>query len=234
MNSSSELQGYTTYRDGANELSESRYNLTIGLTLAWGFLLNFLTVRLAGPKIIEMLYRNPDQYSNLMLGFLVAYFALVIGGARLLRSESPLTCFIGYNLIAVPVGVVLTTAVIQYDPYLVYRACLYTAIITLLMMIAATLYPRFFAQVGGGLGVALLATIIVELAAMLLFRQDLTITDWIVVGIMALYVGYDWTRANAVQRTATNAIAAAAELYLDIINILIRLMRILSRSKERN
>ena len=51
---------------------------------------------------------------------------------------------------------------------------------------------------------------------------------------MALYIGYDWVRANSVQRTTTNAIAAASALYLDIINIFLRLLRILARSRNDN
>ena len=51
---------------------------------------------------------------------------------------------------------------------------------------------------------------------------------------MALYIGVDWVRANSVQRTTTNAIAAASALYLDIINIFLRVLRILARSRSND
>ena len=99
-------------------------------------------------------------------------------------------------------------------------------------MIVATAAPSVFQRMAGGLSVALLATIVVEALGSIFFRSVYTITDWVVVGIMCMYIGYDWVRANSVQRTTTNAIAAASALYLDIINIFVRLLSILARSRS--
>ena len=194
-NGQSSFQSHMTFREGAGELSESRYNLLIGATLTWGFFLNFLIMQFAGPAILNMVISSPASYSTFMIGFLVAYIALVL---------------------------------------IVTRAALVTAIITLIMMIVSTLAPSVFQRMGTGLGVALLGVIVVESIAMLLFRMNITFIDWIVVGIMCLYIGFDWVRANSVQRTATNAIAAASALYLDIINIFLRVLRILARSRSND
>lgn len=230
----SSFQSHMTFREGSGELSESRYNLLIGATLTWGFFLNFLIMQFAGPAILNMVISSPASYSTFMIGFLVAYIALVLIGSTMVRSYNPVRCFVGYNLIAVPVGVVVAIATIGYDPQLVTRAALITAIITLIMMIVSTLAPSVFQRMGTGLGVALLGVIVVESIAMLLFRMNITFIDWIVVGIMCLYIGFDWVRANSVQRTATNAIAAASALYLDIINIFLRVLRILARSRSND
>jgi len=226
----SNFYSYMSVRAGTAELSESRYNLTIGATLTWGFLLNFLLLQFAGPALIEMVYRSTGSY----LIFILAYFVLAMLGSSMVRSYSPLKCFIGYNLIAIPVGLVASIAVIGYDPTIVVRAVLITAIITCVMMIVSAVFPAAFARMGSGLSVALLAVIIVESLAMLLFRMDLAVLDFVVVGIMSLYIGFDWVRANSVQRTTTNAIAAASALYLDIINIFLRVLRILARSRSRD
>ena len=224
-----------TDRPNARELSESRYNAVIGLLLVWGFGLNALMIRAFAPSLLQFLLRNQESYTTVTIGFLVVYFLLCFAGNALLRSESPVTCFAGYNLIALPIGVVLTLVVVSIgDIYLVYRAALYTAVISLIMLIVSTAMPQFFENIGGGLGVALIATLIVDLGATLLFHQDLEIVDYIVIAIMAMYIGYDWTRANVVQRTATNAIAAASALYLDIVNIFIRILSILARNKRRD
>ena len=234
FNGESSFKSRMSWRADAQELSESRYNLTIGAMLTWGFLLNFLLARFASPAIIEMIYLAPGRYSALMIGFLIAYFVLVMIGSGMVRSYDPVKCFIGYNLIAVPVGLVVTIAAIGYDPGLVMRAALVTSIVTLSMMIVSAIVPSAFSRMGAGLGIALLAVIIVESLAMLFFRSAVTMLDWVVVGIMALYIGYDWVRANSVQRTTTNAIAAASALSLDIINIFLRLLRILARSRNDN
>ena len=229
------FKSYLVHRAGAVELSESRYNLVLGLTLIWGFVLNALMIRFLGPSVIGFLVRNAESYSSIMIGFLVGYFALCFAGSALVRKQNPAVCFLGYNLIAVPIGLVLMLAVLSVGDFrIVYTAALYTAIITLIMMIVSTAAPRVFLSIGGGLTVALIATLVVELVATFLFHRDLAITDYAVVLIMALYVGVDWARANQVQRTTSNAIAAASALYLDIVNIFIRLLSILSRSKSRD
>ncbi len=220
------FMSYMTYQNAAQELSETKYNFIIGAALTWGFGLNYLMLRFAGPMLINLVYGAG------MLPFLIAYFVLVMIGNGLVRSYNPVKCFIGYNLIAVPVGIVAMTATLGYDPTLVVRAVLCTAVVTLSMMIVSMLFPQFFTRLAPALGVALLAVVIVQLGAALFFRADLTILDWVVVGVMSLYVGYDWVRANSVQRTVTNAIAAASALYLDIINIFLRLLRILARSRS--
>jgi len=220
------FMSYMTYQSQAQELSESKYNLLIGATLTWGFGLNYLMMKLLGTSVLNIMYGAGA------LPFLLAYFVLVMVGNSMVRSFDPVKCFIGYNLIAVPVGMVALSATIFYDPTIVVRAVLCTAVITLSMMIASSIFPHLFARYAPALSFALLAVVIVELAATLIFRADLTILDWVVVGIMSMYIGYDWVRANSVQRTAANAIAAASALYMDIINIFLRLLRILARSQR--
>lgn len=224
-----DFNSFMTNRESAAELTESRYNLTIGLTLAWGFLINFVLVRDLQPRILEMMLYGTGGG---MIAFLIAYFVLVMVGSSMVRSYSAVKCFIGYNLIALPVGVLVAMATAMYDPGIVTRAALSTAIVTLVMMIVATAMPSIFQRMAGGLSVALLATIVVEALGSIFFRSVYTITDWVVVGIMCMYIGYDWVRANSVQRTTTNAIAAASALYLDIINIFVRLLSILARSRS--
>lgn len=222
------FMSYMTYQSQTQELSESKYNLIIGATLTWGFGLNYLMMQFFGPAIVNLVY----GYGA--LPFLIGYIVLVLIGSGMVRSFNPVKCFIGYNLIAVPVGMIAVAATMFYDPTIVVRAVLCTAIVTLSMMIVSMIFPQFFARMAPALGISLLAVVLAETVAMLFFRMDITILDWIVVGILSLYVGYDWVRANSVQRTTTNAIAAASALYLDIINIFLRLLRILARSRSRD
>ncbi len=220
------FMSYMTYQHQAQELSESKYNLLIGATLTWGFGLNYLMMTLLGPAVLNIMYGAGT------LPFLLGYIVLVMLGSSMVRSFDPVKCFIGYNLIAVPVGIVAVSATMFYDPTIVVRAVLCTAVVTLSMMIASSLFPHIFARYAPALSFALLAVVIVESVMLLLFRMDVTILDWVVVGIMSMYIGYDWVRANSVQRTAANAIAAASALYLDIINLFLRLLRILARSRR--
>ncbi|MBQ6594618.1 MAG: US12 family protein [Clostridia bacterium] len=226
----SSFSEYIIVQSDAQEMSESRFNLLIGAMLSWGFFINCLLIRYLTPTLLRWVYGS--RGSNPLIVLLVGYFALALTGSALLRRRNTTLAFIGYNLIALPVGIVLALVLWSYDAAIVQQAMLSTAAITFIMMVAATLRPAFFERIGSALGIALLATIVVELAASLIFRMHPGIIDWVVVVIMALYVGFDWARANSVQRTPYNAIAASSALYLDIINIFLRLLRILSRSRR--
>ena len=57
------------------------------------------------------------------------------------------------------------------------------------------------------------------------------IMDWIVIILFCGYVGFDWGRANMIPKTVDNAIDSSAALYMDIINIFIRVLSILGEKK---
>ena len=91
--------------------------------------------------------------------------------------------------------------------------------------------PEFFLSLWPTLGIALGITVAVELVLFLLgFGTEFT--DYIVIAIFSLYLGFDWQRANRVTPSIRNAILSATQIYLDIVNIFIRLLRILARSRK--
>ena len=56
--------------------------------------------------------------------------------------------------------------------------------------------------------------------------------DYLFVAIFSLYLGFDWARANAYPPTVRNAILSATQIYLDIVNIFVRLLSIFSRRRN--
>ena len=56
--------------------------------------------------------------------------------------------------------------------------------------------------------------------------------DTICILIFTLYVGYDWAKGIKQENTVKNAMIVAIELYLDIINIFIRILSSNSRSRK--
>lgn len=211
---------------GETEISERSFNLIIGGVLLWGFLLNFAMVALFGESISRMMAgMNPFV-------FLIGYFVLVIFGSVLLNKESPVLSFIGYNLIALPIGVVVCACVNGIPVRIVESAVLVTAIVTLSFMILATVFPGFFLRMGRTLCVGLLVAIVAEVLSMLIFHTVSSVFEWIFVVIFALFIGFDWARANTCARTVDNAIDLAANLYLDIINLFLRILEIMGRKKD--
>ena len=77
--------------------------------------------------------------------------------------------------------------------------------------------------------IPLLLVIVVELVEVFILGIHHGVIDWIVVLIFCGYVGVDWGRANQIPKTLDNAIDSAAALYMDIINLFLRILRILGR-----
>lgn len=210
--------------DQASDLiSPSLYNVIIGGVLLWGFGINWLMIRFIPVK--PLLQINPWI-------FLLAYLGSCFLGIYVLnKSQNPLISFVGYNLIVVPFGFIVNIVTSRYDPLMVIQAVQITAIATLIMMILGASFPQFFEKIGLGLTISLLVAIVVELVMVFVFRIRLTVIDWIVALIFCGYIGYDWARANNIPRTVDNAVDSAAALYMDIINLFLRILRIMGRRR---
>ncbi len=228
-------QGYTNnygqaaYQPAANTISAEKYNVIIGLTLMYGFIVNCLMVNFCADIAIDLVMNNA-------ILFYVSYIIMVIAGTMMIRkSDNPVVSFIGYNLMVVPLGLVLTTVLTVYTAAgyssTITIAFAITGIVTLAMMLLAAAIPNFFLSLGRTLCVSLLLTVVLEL--ILFFAgASLGIIDYIVVLIFCGYIGYDWAKANQCEKTVDNAIDSASELYIDIVNLFLRILRILARSQR--
>lgn len=202
-------------------IGASTYNFVIGLTLIWGFVVNWWMVLNIPVSSISNI--NP-------IVFFIGYFASCFFGLYLFnKSNSPLVSFIGYNFVVVPFGLIVNLVVSQYNPDIVLEAIRVTALVTFVMMLLGSMYPAFFNKIIGGLTIALICVIVVQLIEVFIFNTRHGILDWIVAIIFCGYIGYDWARANAIPKTYDNAVDSAAALYMDIINLFLRILRILGR-----
>jgi len=215
-------------REGDVEISERAFNLIIGGMLLWGFALNFITVSLFAEQVVRLVTgMNP-------LIFLLAYLALVIAGNVMVTKGGPALSFVGYTLIAAPIGMVLCISLSGVPVSVIKTAVLITAIVTLSFMIAGTLFTGFFLKLGRVLFFSLLFTVVGSLICLLLFRGNgYRVYEWLGAGVFSLYIGYDWARANTCARTVDNAIDLSASLYLDIINLFMRIVSILNDSRRK-
>ena len=205
-------------------VSAATYNLVIGMVLCWGFIMNWVIVRNVDPAWVARI--NPWI-------FFISYFVSCIIGAILFNSSSePAISFIGYNLVVIPFGFVLNVIIGQYEPDLVAQAIQITAAVTLIMMILGILFPAFFKSIAGALFIALLSVIVIEGVQIFFFHIHSDWLDWAVVLIFCGYIGFDWGRANQIPKTIDNAVDSAAAIYMDIINLFVRILRILGRRRR--
>jgi FtsH-binding integral membrane protein len=138
--------------------------------------------------------------------------------------------------VVVPVGVVLAIAihVDGFETAQIIHAAALTAFFTAVMMIAGMVWSDFFLSLGKILFVGLLAIVIFETAC-LIFRIYLpTIWDILVAALFCGYIAYDWAKAQKESPTADNAVDACVDLYLDIINLFIRILSSSSNSRSKS
>ena len=201
-------------------IGERAYNLIIGVTLLWGIAINIVmaltlknTILSLHPAIVLITY---------LVGSLACSFIIY-------RAKNPAVSFAAFTGLAICMGLILTYFVSMYELGTVSLAFELTAIITVAMMILGTLFPQFFLSIGGSLGISLVLAIIVEVVAGLIFHLDMGIMDYVIVLIFCGFVGYDWAKAQIYPKNAVNAVASASDIYVDVVNIFIRLLSILGK-----
>lgn len=217
------------FHAGELEISERAYNLILGGTLLYGFLVNCFMVKFCYGFAVSLVETSGWLFFGL-------YFVMCMAGSALVnRSVNPVVSFIGYNLIVIPLGLVVSIVVNAFVSAgytsTVVAAFGITSLVTVGMMLLSTIFPNFFLSMGKTLFVTLLLTVAIELI-MMLVGAPLGIIDYIVVFIFCGYIGYDWARANNCARTVDNAVDSAAELYVDVIGVFLRILSILSRSSN--
>lgn len=207
-------------------IDEKKYNLVLGGVVLEGLIVNYILCLTVG-NVYD--YINPIAFfiGYLILGFLGIFIAQ--------KSKNPFISFIGYNMLVVPCGLTVSTCVYMYggvDSSVVREAFLLTAIITATMVAASTIFPGFFATIGKALFGCLFGCFIAGIIA-LIIGIDQTIISFAAAVVFSFYIGYDFYRAQQFEKTYDNAVDCALDIYLDIINLFLRLIRILGKKSRK-
>lgn len=203
-------------------LTGGQFYATLSLSLLWGL----VATAVVGYKAVEMQYM-PGIVAILVLGLALPIIGILVA----INSNNPVLSFIGYNMLVVPFGIIMGPVVNLYRPDVVHHALAMTAGITCVMGIAGTCFPNVFKNLGAPLFIALCGLVVVRIIQIFVpGLQSLTWVDYVAAGIFSLYIGYDMYRASSVAKTIDNAVDVSMELYLDIINLFLTLLRIFGRS----
>ena len=200
------------------EIPTRLYNAIIGGIIAYGLLLGGLV-----GALVEL---KPEH----IIPFIIGYFIYCIIGCVLSKeSNNPIISFIGYNLVVVPISVVVDLAVSNTQIQHVVASFIVTGLVVAVMIVVATIKPKLFNSMGTTLLISLSLAIIGEIVAMLLGYSG-GIFNWAFVIIFSIYVGYDWCVAQEYAKTLDNAVDSALDLYLDIVNLMLQLLEIFADS----
>ncbi len=209
--------------DNTTEISAGMYNLAIGLITALGFVVNFI-----------MAYKFQTQILSLpIIGVIIAYFILTLAGSFIThRTQNPFVGIAAFLVMAVGMGLLLTFILAEYELSSVYMAFALTAVIAVVITILATIVPQFFLSLGPVLMISLLVSVAAELICTFLLHRNFQIFDYVIIVIFSGYIGYNFARSQQYRKTFNNAVASAADLYLDLVNVFIRILDIMGKSKD--
>lgn len=202
-------------------LSQRAYNLVIGGVTLWGIVLNILMYNFLLDDIITI---NP-------VVVLIAYFVGSFGCIFVIyKSANPIISFLGFTGLSVSMGLLVTYFLSYYDIADIGKAFMLTAAVTFLMTALSAMFPTFFKGLGRILFISLLCCIVAEIIMMFMGIAPV-LMDFIVAGLFCLYLGYDWAKAQDYPYTLDNAVDSAADIYVDIINLFVRILSILGKKK---
>lgn len=208
----------TTLRTASSEQAMV-YWITLGSVLAIGFGLNIAMVKSIPIEAVMSINKWV-----LIIGYFICAFTGIIVSKS---SNNPTISFIGFLMVVIPVGVISIPFIGSKNPDIVEKAAIFTAILSMVMGFAGAVFSKMFRSIGGILFWALLAAIIAEVVLMLL-GYNLAIMDWIIAAIFLGLIAYDFANALDDPASMDAAVDRAVDLYLDIFNLFIRILSIMS------
>ena len=138
---------------------------------------------------------------------------------------------VGYGMNILAFAILLSMVTMLYPANYILLAAVLTTVVVLTMTVAAVVFPNAFLSMGKTIFIALIGLVIAEFVTMLMGMFYPNIFAIIGIFIFSLYVGYDWARGQQYPSTASYACFTALQLYMDIINIFIRILRLLSKRR---
>lgn len=209
----------------AKQLSPRMFNLVVSGLIFLGFCVMGLGTYFTGTMTFaRMMYSGSGAMGFIfgtLIGTVVGIFVMSAGASR----QSTAMSLIGYALFASTFGLMSSTALIAYDLPTINTAFAATAAITVVFGALGVTFPNLFKRISGVLCGALLGLLLVEIVLAIAGIPQ-TITDYLVVIVFAGFIGFDTYQATQVEPTLPNAVMAATNLFLDIINVFVRILQI--------
>ena len=203
-------------------MTRSAFYFIIGCVLSWGFVATCIVSQMTADW-------HPGLWEFLGVGLVLPIVGIVMS-----VSLSASVSFIGFNLVVIPLSAILGPMLSHYEiaqPGIVTQAATLTACIASVMALSGLMFPRFYESIGGALFGALSALVVVSILSLFIpALAAFTIIHYIAAGIFALYIGFDMYRASEIPATLDNAVDVSISLYLDLINLFIRILSILGNS----
>jgi FtsH-binding integral membrane protein len=174
--------------------------------------------------------------SVLYIGFILACAVVaIVGGSVAQASPDPFVSTIGGAICALLMGMMIGPFVGSFEKGIVVRAFVLTAGIVLVTGLIGALLPQDLSAWGAPLLGLLLGAIVMQFGSAVLsalgrpMRVAFTALDWAILILFSLMMVYDLNRAKRIDPTLDNAIDVAVNVFLNAINILIRILALMDK-----
>ena len=177
---------------------------------------------------------NPWIIESLNFAFVIACYVVPFAGIIIMAlagREHLGLMVVGYCMVTLTLGFLMAIVLTEYTAASIQRAILITAIIAISFATLGFAWPQLFRRIFPICVATLGIMIIIELVMMFLGIPS-GWNDWVVIVIFCGLIGYDFYQAATDEPTVDNAIWYACEIYLDLINIFLRVLNITGRSRN--
>ena len=211
---------------GAPTITRRAYNaLTFGI-VAIAFLITWGEYSLIMNGSLNFLLQN--GLVTLLVSFVITIVGIVLMSVG--KSKQSVGVSVGgFALFTLTFGATTALALTHYSVGTIAYAFLITACLAGIFLVAGVIFPEFFSRIGGVLMIGLIGLIIIEFVAVVLFHANQTLFDYVAIALFCGFLGYDAFLMSQDAPTVPNAIFYATDIFLDIVNILIRILNIMDR-----
>jgi FtsH-binding integral membrane protein len=212
-------------RKGRDLISDRTFAALLGLLVFGGLL---------GTTTMAMLsyHWSLNIWMVLLLGLGLPILGIVISA----KSDDPVISLFGYALVFIPFGILIGPVVAIFKITSVIQAVVITMGVAGAMWMLGMLFPPILKDYSMFIVGLLLVVVMGEFSRILLpafgIKSALGVWwTWLVAAIFTGLILYDVNRAMQMPKTADNAVDAAVGIYLDILNLFLRVLELVGKKK---
>ncbi|MCX6825622.1 MAG: hypothetical protein NTY80_05420 [candidate division SR1 bacterium] len=209
-------------RTGRPTLSANTFYFVMVVALIWGLL---------GTAIVANSIEKSGYLPDMRSVFALAIAFPLVGIIVALLSNNVWVSFVAYTFIIMPFAGILAPVLNQYHSGLIFNSFGITACTTVWLGVMGIAYPSFFDKFFRG---AIIVGVCLGLTGIFQFMNSdvhLGVIDYVSSGALSLAVVYTMYRANSLTKTARSAIDVVIDMYLDIINLIFYLFKVIGKKR---
>ena len=165
---------------------------------------------------------------SLIISLVGTFGGIILMGAGKSKQSVAMSA-IGLAIFTLTFGATVALALTQYPIGSINYAFSITACLSAIFLILGVLFPNFFSRIGGVLFAGLIGVLLIEMISTFFFHIQQGWLDYLVVLLFCGFLGYDAYLMSNDAPTVPNAIFYASDIFVDVVNILLRVLRIMDR-----